>query len=74
MAEKITILAKYLDYSNIFSKELAAELLKHFDINKHLINLKLCKQPFHNPIYSLEPVKLEIFKTYIKINFANSFI
>lgn len=45
-----------------------------FDINEHPINLESGKQLFYSLIYSLAPVELEIFKTYIKTNLANSFI
>lgn len=40
MIENIMILAKYLNFLDIFSKELVAELPKYFEINEHLINLK----------------------------------
>lgn len=40
VAEKVIILAKYLNYANIFSKKLAAELINCFNINKYIINLK----------------------------------
>lgn len=40
VVKKVTILAKYLDYLDIFSKKLAIELLKYFDINKQLIEPK----------------------------------
>ena len=52
----------------------AAELLENTGINKHTIKLKRDKQLPFRPIHSLEPVKLEILKTYIKINLANGFI
>ena len=50
------------------------ELPENTRINKHAIELKKAKQPPFGPIYSLNPVKLEILKTYIKINLANNFI
>lgn len=74
LAKKVTILAKYLDYSDIFLKELAIKLFKHFNIHKYLINLKLIKQSPYGSNYNLGLVKLEILKTYIKNNLANSFI
>lgn len=40
VAKKITILAKYLDFANMFLKKVAPELLKCSDINKHIINLE----------------------------------
>ena len=70
----VTVLAKYLDYANVFSEIFTAVLLKHIKINTHTINLEEGKQPPYRPIYSLRPVELEILKTYIKINLAYSFI
>ena len=43
-------------------------------MNKNTIELKKDKQPPFGSIYSLEPVKLETLKTYIKINLVNGFI
>ena len=43
-------------------------------MNEHTIKLEEDKQLPFGPIYSLEPVKLETLKTYIKTNLANSFI
>lgn len=40
VVEKITILAKYLEFLNILSKKLDAKLLKRFDIKKYLIDQK----------------------------------
>lgn len=74
MVREVTILAKYSDFLDIFSKKSVTELLKHFVINKHSINLELSKQPSYSPIQSLVPIKLKILKTYININLANSFI
>lgn len=37
--KKIAIPAKYLNYNNIFLKNLMKDLSKHFDINKDSINL-----------------------------------
>lgn len=50
------------------------ELLKCFDINKHLIDPKPDKQTLYKPIYSLRLIELKILKIYIKTNIANSFI
>ena len=66
--------AKYSDFSNIFSSDSAAELPEHTRINNHLINLLGDKQLPYGPIYSLKPVELETFKTYIKANLVSSFI
>lgn len=72
--EKITILEEYLDFANIFSKELAAELSKLSDIKEYLIDLEPGKQLPFRPIYSLWPIELETVKSYIKVNLANGFI
>lgn len=70
----VSIPAKYSDFINIFSKELATVLMEYTKINTHAINLEEGKQPFYRPIYSLSPVELKILKIYIKIKLANSFI
>lgn len=74
LVKKVTNLVKYLDFVNVFSKRLAIELSKLSKINKHLINLEPDKQLLYSSIYNLRLVKLKIFKTYIKINLAKSFI
>ena len=66
--------AKYSDFADIFSPNLAAELPKHTEINTHAIDLEEGKQTPYRPIYSLRPVELETLKTYIETNLANSFI
>lgn len=73
-SEKITILTKYSNYTDVFLKKLAADLFKQSDINQHALHLELDKQLLYRPIYSLKPVELETFKTYIEINIANIFI
>lgn len=62
MAEKVNILVKYLDFTNIFLKKLAGKLFKYFDINEYLINLEPEKQPPYSPIFSLKAVKLKTVK------------
>ena len=52
----------------------AAKLPKHTGIDDHPIKLVDDKQPFYDPIYSLELVELEKIKTYIETNLANGFI
>ena len=49
-------------------------LSEQTDISEHTIKLIRTKQPSYKAIYSLDFIKLEIFKTYIKINLANDFI
>ena len=70
----ITVLAEYSNYNNIFSAENAVNLPEITGMNKHAIKLEESKQPPFGPIYSLELVELEMLKTYIEINLANSFI
>ena len=74
LAEKVTVLTKYSDFANVFSKELAKVLPKRTGISEDAIELENGKQPPYGPIYSLGPVELETLKTYIKINLANGFI
>lgn len=74
IAKKDNIQFEYLNFVDIFLKQSATKLFKHFDINKYLINLGPDKQLYYDPIYSLELVKLETLKTYIKTNLANGFI
>ena len=50
------------------------ELSENTGKNEHTIKLEEDKQLLFGPIYSLKPTKLEILKTYIKTNLANSFI
>ena len=66
--------AEYFNYSNVFLVENTVELSENIGINKYAIKLEEDKQPLFGPIYSLELVKLETVKTYIKINLANGFI
>ena len=70
----IEILAKYFDYSNVFSAKNVTELLKYFSINNNTIKLEKNKQPPFKSIYSLGSIELEILKTYIETNLANDFI
>lgn len=72
--EEIIISIKYLDFANVFSSNSVAELPEHTGINNCFINLIKGQQLPYGPIYSLELVKLKTLKTYIKINFTNSFI
>ena len=66
--------AKYLDFADVLSPDLASELPKHTGINNHAIELVESQQPPYGPIYSLGPVELETLKAYIETNLANGFI
>ena len=74
LTKKVKIPDKYSDFTNVFSKEKALVLPKYTDINEYAIKLKDGKQPLYGPIYSLEPVELEILKTYIKTHLKIGFI
>lgn len=74
LVQKVIILDKYLDYSNIFSKKLVEVLLERIGIKNYVIKIEKSKQPIFELIYSLVLVKLEIFKSHIKINLINNFI
>ena len=71
----IKVFAKYSDFADVFSPDLASELPKHTGINNHTIKLvNSCQQLPYGPIYSLRLVKLETLKAYIETNLANKFI
>ena len=74
LAKKVTVPAKYLNIANVFLEESENVFLKQTGVNEYAIKIEKDKQPLYEPIYSLKPVELKIFKTYIKINLANSFI
>ena len=66
--------AKYLDFADVFSPDLASKLPKHTRINDHTIKLVDSQQPSYRPLYNLGSKELETLKAYIKTNLANSFI
>ena len=68
------VLAKYSDFANVFSPDLASKLPKHTKINNPAIELVDGQQPPYGPIYNLKSVELEILKAFIVINLANGFI
>ena len=74
LAKKVTVVAKYFDFADVFSKKSANVLPERTGANKHAIELEKGKEPPYGPIYSLRPVELETPKTYIKIKLANGFI
>ncbi len=47
---------EYVDFADVFSPKLAAELSEHTGINDHAIELVDDRQPPYGPIYSLRPV------------------
>lgn len=72
--KKVIFLAKYLNFISIFLEKLAIKLPKYLKNNKYIITWKIGKESYYKLIDSLKPVKLEIFKIYIKTNLANIFI
>ena len=74
LTKTVTILAKHLEFIEFFLKKLVKKLLKYSIINKYIIDLKIDKQLPYKLIYYLRSIKLEILKTYIKINLVNGFI
>ena len=48
------VLTEYFDYSNVFSANNAAKLLKNTGMNQHAIKLEEGKQSLFGPIYSLD--------------------
>ena len=66
--------AKYLDYTDVFSSDLASELPEHIGINDHAIELVEDQQPPSGPIYNLRPVEFETLKAYIETHLINKFI
>ena len=70
----IKVSSKYAYFVDIFLLKLAAELSKYMRINDYAIKLIDDWQPLYNFIYNLGLVKLEILKTNIENNLANSFI
>ena len=71
--EKVIILSKYIDYTNVFSSDFVVELPKHIGINNHLIDLIDDKLSPYYLIYSLGPVEVKMLKIYLKTNLANNF-
>ena len=74
LVKKVTVAAKYLDFADIFSEELANVLLERIKANKYTIKLEQSKQLSYRLIYSSRPIELKILKTYIEINLANDII
>ena len=66
--------SKYTDFVNIFLWKLATKFFKHTRIKNYTIEFINNWQPLYGLIYSTDPVELEILKTYIENNLANSFI
>ena len=74
LAKKVTVPAKCLDFTDVFSEELANILPERTGANGHAIELEVGKKLPYGPIYNLGPVELKTLKTYIKTNLAKGFI
>lgn len=68
------IAREYVEYPDVFSPDLAMEVLENIRINKYSVELLEGKQLLYRLIYSLSSVKLKILKTYIKTHFKAGFI
>ena len=74
LAKKVTVLAKYLDFADVFLKKLAKVLPKQTGVIESTSRLEKRKQLVYEPIYSQRFVEFDTSKTCIEINLANSFI
>ena len=74
LAKKVSVLAKYVDFADMFSEKLANVLPERTGVNKHVMEFEKGKQPLYGSIYSLGLVELKSLKTYIETNLANGFI
>ena len=74
ITKKLQILAKNLDFSNVFLRKKALMLLEATNLKQHTIELQKSQQSIYMPIYSFGLLKLETLKMYIQTNFANGFI
>ena len=74
LAEKVTVPTEYSDFADVFLEKSANVLPEQTRANEHAIELEKSKQLSYGPIYSLGPVELKMFKTYIEINLSNGFI
>ena len=74
ITEKVTVIAKNLDFTDVFLEKSANVLLEQTKANKHTIELEKGKQLPYELIYNLGPVELETLKTFIKTNPTNGFI
>ena len=74
LAKEITVLAKYSNFADMFFEQSANILPEQTNVDEHAIKLEKSKQPLYGPIYSLGPVELNPYKSYIETNLANGFI
>lgn len=67
---QIIVLVDYFHFTDVFFKKSAVILPEYTKININTIDLKKSKLPPYGHMYSLEPIELEILKTYIEINLS----
>ena len=72
--KEVTVPTEYSDFTDVFLEKFANVFSERTRANEHAIELEEGKQIPYGPIYSLVPVELKTFKTYIKTNLANGFI
>ena len=65
---------EYVNFADIFSRNLVSKLPKYIKINNYAIKMVNCQQPSYRSIYSLGLIELKTLKTYIKTNLFNRFI
>ena len=70
----IKVFDKYVNFTDIFTLDMASEFFEHTEINNYAIKLVDNQQPPYRPIYSLGLVELKTLKAYIKTSLANGFI
>lgn len=63
-----------MEYTNVFSYDLAIEQLDNTRKNGHVIELVDSKQLIYGPIYSFSPIELEKLKTFIKTHPKSEFV
>lgn len=66
--------SRYVDYADVFSSDLAIELLKNTNMNEHIIKLIESKQPSYKLTYSPSLVELETLKACIETYPKTKFI
>src|SRR5258707_7006943 len=67
------ILAKYHDFSNVFSGEKVGTLTPHRPYDLH-INVDEAVKPIHGPIYSLSPLELVALWEFLEEHTKSGFI
>ena len=69
----IKVPAKYLNFADVFSLDLASKIFEHTGINDYIIELVNGQQLLYGSIYNPRPMELETLKAYIETNLVNRF-